>query len=71
MHVYDKETKRGGLWIWCSACCTFLHSSIYVPEYWENCPLVENEKLCAVPAYLNEIRKIIDTHVDNIINNRQ
>lgn len=69
MHVYDDKTRRGGLWIWRSECYTFSHSSIYVPEYWGNCPLVETEKLCAIPAYLDKIRKIIDTHVDNIMNN--
>lgn len=68
MHVYDDKTRRGGLWIWCSECYTFSHSSIYVPEYWKNCALVEDEKLCAIPTYLDEIRNIIDTHVDVIIN---
>ena len=68
MHVYNDKTRRGGLWIWCSECYTFSHSSIYVPEYWKNCPLVEEEELCAIPAYLNEIREIVDAHV-NVINN--
>ena len=69
MHVYDDKTRRGGLWIWCSECYTFSHGSIYVPEYWGNCPLVESEKLCGMPVYLDEIREIIDTHVDTIMNN--
>ena len=69
MHVYDDKTRRGGLWIWCSECYTFSHGSIYVPKYWENCPLVEFEKLCAIPSYLNEMREIIDTHVNAIKNN--
>ena len=69
MHVFDEKTRRGGLWIWCSECYAFSHASIYVPEYWKNCPLVEAEKLCAIPAYLDEIREIIDAHVDDIMNN--
>ena len=69
LHVYDNKTRRGGLWIWCSECYAFSHSSTYVPEHWENCPLVEEEKLCAMPVYLDEIREIIDTHVNVIINN--
>lgn len=69
IHVYDDKTRRGGLWIWCSECYTFSHGSIYVPKYWENCPLVEFEKLCAIPSYLNEMREIIDTHVNAIMNN--
>ena len=66
MHIYDDKTRRGGLWIWCSECYTFSHSSIYVPDYWENCTLVDNKKLSAIPIYLNEIREIIDTHIDTI-----
>lgn len=64
MHIYDDETRRGGLWIWCSECHIFSHSSIYVAEYWKNCPLVEEEKLYAIPAYLDEMRDIIDAHVN-------
>lgn len=67
MHVYDQRTRRGGLWIWCSECYTFFHGSIYVPEYWKNCPAVELEKLCAIPDYLNDIREAIDAHVENIL----
>ena len=71
MHIYDDKTRRGGLWIWCSECYTFSHSSIYVPNYWRNYPLVEleKEKLSAIPIYLNEIKEVIDAHVDVIINN--
>ncbi len=69
MHVYNDKTRRGGLWIWCSECYEYSHGSIYVPEYWKNCPLVEVEKLCAVPTYLDEIREIIDKHVSTIMNN--
>lgn len=66
MHLHDAQTRRGGLWIWCSECYTFSHSSFHVPEYWENCPLVEHEKLCAIPDYLEQMKKIIDTHVNTI-----
>lgn len=61
----DDKTRRGGLWTWCSECHTFSHSSINVPEYWKNCPLVQAEKLCTIPAYLDEIREIIDAHAEN------
>lgn len=69
MHIYDDKTKRGGLWVWCSKCYSFSHSSIYVPEYWINCPLVENEKLCAMPTYLDEIKDVIDSYVGTVIKN--
>lgn len=68
MQIYDNRTRRGGLWVWCSECYTFSHGSIYVPEYWENCSLIENEKLCAIPDYLNEIKDAIDNHVNVILN---
>ncbi|MCM1258052.1 MAG: hypothetical protein NC307_09395 [Roseburia sp.] len=68
MHVYNNATRRGGLWVWCSECKIFSHSSAYVPEYWENCSLVEMEKLCAIPDYLDEIKDIIDAHVNTIRN---
>ena len=64
MHVYDDKRWKGGLWIWCSKCYTYSytytssHGSIYVPRYWENCPLVEVEKLWAIPTYLDEMREI-------------
>lgn len=69
MHVFDDKTRRGGLWIWCSECYIFSHSSIYVPEYWENCKFVEVENLCSIPAYLDKIRKVIDIHVNDVMNN--
>lgn len=67
MHIYEERTRRGGLWIWCSECHTFSHGSIYVPEYWRNCPLVEKERLCAVPDYLNELKEVLDAHMENIL----
>lgn len=68
MHFYD-ERRRGGLWTWCSECETFSHGSLRVPEYWENCPFVEAGKLCAIPDYLDEMKEIIDAHVNDIIKN--
>ncbi len=69
MHIYDDKSRRGGLWIWCSECHTFSHSSIYVPQYWKNCSLVKSENLCAIPIYLDEIKKTVDAHTNHIINN--
>ena len=66
MHIHNYKTRKGGLWIWCSKCCLFFHSAIIIPEYWENCTLVEDDKLYAVPEYLDEIKGIIDAHVNNI-----
>lgn len=68
MHIYDEKTRRGGLWIWCSECQTFLHGSIYVPDYWVNYPLIELEKLNAVPIYLEEMKDEIDRHTTKVAN---
>ena len=68
MHIYDNKTRRGGLWIWCSECHSFSHCSIYVPKFWENCDLIEKEKLCAIPDYLEKMISIIDAHVNNVTN---
>lgn len=66
IHIYDNKTKKGGLWIWCSHCHSFSHGSIQAPVFWDNCSLVELEKLSAVPTYLEEIKESIDTHANQI-----
>lgn len=67
MDLHDFKTRRGGLWVWCSECYTFSHSSIRVPNYWRNCPEVEVDKLCAIPEYLEEIKESIDKHINEIM----
>lgn len=67
MHAYAERTRRGGLWIWCSECHSFWHSSVYVPKFWENCELIKNEELCAVPDYLEKRVGIIDTHANSML----
>ena len=67
MHIYDDKTRRGGLWIWCSKCHSFLHSSIYVPDFWENCELIKKEELCAIPDYLEKNVSLIDVHVNDLL----
>lgn len=66
--IYNFKTKRSGLWVWCSECYIYSHCSIYAPEYWRNCSLVDCEKLCAIPDYLNDIKEIVDEHANRIIN---
>lgn len=67
MHVHNVKTRRGGLWIWCSECHAFAHGSVYVPNDWGNCPEVEADKLCAIPEYLEEIKEVIDKHVNELM----
>lgn len=67
MDVHNLKTRRGGLWVWCSECHAFSHSSIWVPNYWTNLPEVEDDKLCAIPEYLEEIKDLIDNHINEIM----
>ena len=67
MHIYNDATKRGALWIWCSSCHSFWHSSVYVPSGWKNCSLIEKDKLCALPIYLDNIKAEIDNHTNKLI----
>lgn len=67
MHIYDDKTRRGGLWIWCSKCLSFFHSSLNIPRYWENYLFIELEKLSAIPIYLDEIKDKIDRHANAIV----
>lgn len=65
IHVHDKA-KNAGLWVWCSNCHIFTHGSMRLKHEWENIPIVEPEKLCATPDYLDNIRDEIDKHVNSI-----
>lgn len=67
MHIYNEDTRRGGLWVWCSECNTFSHSSLFVPINWENCLSVDVGYLAAVPDYLDGMRDVIDEHVNQVL----
>ena len=67
MHIYNDATKRGALWIWCSSCHSFWHCSVYVPFGWKHCSLIEKDKLCALPIYLDNIKAEIDNHTNKLI----
>ncbi len=65
IHLYLRahSEKRGGLWIWCSSCGIFEHSSIIPPSYWENDTIVEEANLSAVPDYLETRKEEIDQYI--------
>ena len=71
MHRYNQKTLRGGLWVWCSQCNSFSHSSIFVPDYWENCSSVVLENLSAIPCYLDDIKTKLDEHANYILKNKK
>ena len=70
-HVYNLKTHRGGLWLWCSACKQFFHSSVYVPTWWSNLPIVDENQLSAFPQYLDALSTRIDKHINQLISNKK
>ena len=66
IHIY-----RGGLWLWCSACKQFFHSSVYVPTWWSNLPIVDENQLSAFPQYLDALSTRIDKHINQLISNKK
>lgn len=66
MHRYDEE-NHGGLWLWCSSCHIFSHSSCKVPDWWRNLSLFSIFDLHAVPDNLDEQAKYIDDSVNKLL----
>ena len=64
-HIYLRadRPRRGGLWIWCSACRSFEHASIIPPSYWANDALIESFQLHAIPDLLEEQKDAIDAYM--------
>lgn len=71
MQLHNADTRRGGLWIWCSDCRRFCHCSHYIPLEWENASCIEPEKLCAVPDYLDKLKDEIDGHLNMQVRQRE
>lgn len=45
----------GSYWEWCSACHSFEHMSVYVPEWWNILPLkIDHSRLTAIPDLIDE-----------------
>ena len=58
-HKWDDKFSSG--WIWCSQCKKYSHlDGIKLPNNWNNCELIDVDKLCAVPIYLEQNKNIID-----------
>lgn len=41
---------RGGLWLWCSDCRKYYHSSCTVPNWWKDVPDVPYDQIESVPT---------------------
>lgn len=62
-----EESTIGGGWVWCSSCKNYSHCSYYVPDWWENIPTVDEERLESEPDYLEEKKDEIDAHVLQVV----
>ena len=45
--------NRGGFWIWCPACCRFMHMSGSVPDWWTDVADIDGHNLTPQPEWLN------------------
>lgn len=66
MHRHD-EKAHGGLWVWCSECHAYSHTSAKIPEWWKNPSSISIAKLQHSPDYLNQHVDTIDCWVNNMI----
>jgi len=64
MHRHDK--KHGGVWVWCSNCYSFAHMSSIIPDWWENCEIIDEEMLSSTPEYLEQNADIIDRWINSL-----
>ena len=66
LHRYDEE-NHGGLWVWCSSCHSFSHSSCKVPDWWRNLSLFTIFDLHSAPDNLDEQAVYIDDFVNKLL----
>lgn len=66
LHRFD-DSPIGGGWVWCSNCKSYLHCSYHIPDWWENEPSIDEERLESRPDYLEELKGSIDAHVTRLI----
>jgi len=70
-HLYFHRNKkgevRGGVWVWCSACCNSSHATYRIPEWWENLEIIEFENLKSYPDYLEDNKRSIDDWINKLL----
>ena len=69
IHRYDG--RHGGIWIWCSKCCSCSHLSGIIPDWWKNLPGIEEDKLEADPQYLDERNNVIDDWINGLLKSNE
>lgn len=63
---FNENADKGGLWIWCSNCKSFVHASYKVPKWWVNIDGILPEYLSSIPDYLNESCSAIDEWINRL-----
>ena len=67
IYIHGHDNKHSGIWIWCSSCNSYAHTSDKTPEWWKNPDFIDESQLCAEPEYLDKIAGDIDEWVNNTI----
>ena len=69
LHIYYhtfNNSKRGGIWIWCSICGSYSHYSGRPPDWWSNAREVVFSKLHSEPNYLDLMCTTLDRHFNSL-----
>ena len=69
MHRHDDES-HGGLWVWCSECFAYSHTSAKIPDWWNNPSSISVTNLQHSREYLNQHISTIDSWMNNMISIR-
>lgn len=70
VHVYFNsrgEKKIGGVWVWCSSCGSYMHASIFVPNWWVNMPSITEPELDSLPGKFELHAGEIDRYWNTVI----
>lgn len=69
-HIYfyrfNDADNKGGLWIWCSKCKSYIHSFGKVPDWWHNCDKIELDCLAHTPDYLEKNKHLLDKWIEKL-----
>lgn len=68
IYLYQHSIRSAGLWLWCSQCRYYSHSSIgQLPGWWINVPNIDLSDLTAEPNILEINKNMIDDHINTLV----
>ena len=71
MAKFDKKDNHGSGWVWCSKCNNYSHYQYLIPDNYDNCPSIDDDKLESEPTYLDENKDIIDRWINCYYNDNR